>query len=1167
VNHPQNPIPDTAPQDRETRLALLRNLLERRILVFDGAMGTSILARELTAEDFGGETYDGCNEHLNLTRPDVIREIHAGFLDAGADIIETNTFQSTAVVLAEFGLADKSREISRAAAEIARSVADAAWTADKPRFVAGSMGPTTKSLSVTGGTTFDELRASYREAAAGLIQGGVDFLMVETAQDTRNIKAAILGIADAGEELGARPPLIISGTIEPMGTMLAGQGVEALYTSVEHLDLLAVGLNCATGPRFMTDHIRSLSGMARTFVSCVPNAGLPDEDGCYNESPDQIAAVLAKFADQGWVNLVGGCCGTTPDYIRAISRAMAGKKPRRPVAERISRVSGIDYLSLEEENRPIIVGERTNVIGSRAFRRLIEEGRYEEAAEVGRRQVRGGAHIIDVCLADPDRDELADITAFLDQVVRKVKVPLMIDTTDAAVAAKALEYSQGKAIINSINLEDGEERFELVVPLARRFGAALVVGCIDEDPEDGMAVTRVRKLEVARRSRDLLVNKYGVPEEDIIFDALVFPCGTGDAKYTGSAVETIAGVKLIKEAFPRCKTILGISNVSFGLPAEGREVLNSVFLHLNIKAGLDLAIVNSEKIMRYASIPEVERELAEDLLMGRGDDPIARFTEFYRSQKPVRTAVKDEDRPLETRLADYIIQGSKDGLVEDLDRARAKYRPLEIINGPLMAGMDEVGRLFNNNELIVAEVLQSAEAMKAAVAHLEPFMEKSETSRRGKIVLATVKGDVHDIGKNLVEIILGNNGYEVVNLGIKVAPQVLIDAAAEHRPDLIGLSGLLVKSALQMVVTVQDLREAGIAVPVLVGGAALTGKFTRNRIAPEYRGPVLYAQDAMDGLDLANGLMDPARRDKVIAERAGRADAGATGEAPARKASTALPRGWRAVDVPAPPDLKLHVVEDTPLTDVFEYVNPAMLYGKHLGLRGKLDALLAEGDDRAVKLHAEVEALKDEVLARGLLRPRALFRFYRAWSDGDDVILTDSRGETEVARFAFPRQSDGDHLCLADWTASRGAGVPDYLAAFVTTSGEGVREAAETWKQAGEYLKSYAVQALAIEAAEAYAELLHCRLRAMWGFPDPAELTRQQVFQAKYRGIRVSFGYPACPRLDDQAILWRLLEPEKHIGVELTEGFMMEPEASVSALVFHHPDARYFAVREAMAEA
>ncbi|HXG20966.1 MAG TPA: homocysteine S-methyltransferase family protein, partial [Methylomirabilota bacterium] len=779
------------PQPSESGKAL-HAILRDRILLFDGAMGTSIQARQLNAAAFGGPEYEGCNEHLALTAPQEIVNIHEGFLQAGSDVIETNTFGGTRIVLAEYGLQDKTITINRAAAQLAREVATRYSTPMKPRFVAGSMGPTTKTISVTGGVDFDQMREAYSEQAEGLLLGGVDLLIVETAQDTLNLKAGLIGIEEAMWKVGFSVPVIVSGTIETMGTMLAGQGVEALYVSLAHKELFAIGLNCATGPDFMTDHIRTLAQLSRFPVLCMPNAGLPDEEGRYNETPELIASKLERFVDQGWVNMLGGCCGTTPAHVSLLSQMLAGKRPRIIQASRRSVVSGLEPLVIEEDKRPVLVGERTNVIGSRKFKELIIAGAFEEGAEIGRRQVRGGAQVVDVCLADPDRDELTDMIKFLDVLVRKVKVPLMIDSTDARVIEAALKRSQGKAIINSINLEDGEERFEKVVPLIKRYGAAVVVGCIDEDPVQGMAVTRQRKLEVARRSYELLTKKYGLAPEDLIFDPLVFPLGTGDQNYIGAGEETIEGVRLIKQTFPECKTILGISNVSFGLPPAGREVLNSVFLYHCVKAGLDMAIVNSEKLERYASIPEEERRLCEDLIYWRGDDPVAAFAAHFRQKGKTAKYDARKELPLDERLARYIIEGSKDGLADDLNEALQTRKPLDIINGPLMAGMDEVGRLFNNNELIVAEVLQSAEAMKAAVAHLEPFMEKGSDALKGAVMLATVKGDVHDIGKNLVEIILSNNGYRVVNLGIKVPPETLIQAYREHTPDIIGLSGLLV---------------------------------------------------------------------------------------------------------------------------------------------------------------------------------------------------------------------------------------------------------------------------------------------------------------------------------------------------------------------------------------
>ncbi|HEU5250288.1 MAG TPA: homocysteine S-methyltransferase family protein, partial [Thermoanaerobaculia bacterium] len=676
----------------------LSAVLADRILVIDGATGTGIQARDLSAADFGGPEYEGCNEHLVLTRPDVIRSLHADYFEAGADMVETDTFGGTPLVLAEYGLADKALEINREAARLAREVAERYRTPERPRFVAGSMGPTTKSITVTGGVTFREMIGHYRVQATGLLEGGADVLVLETVQDTRNLKAGLIGVEQAFAEVGWRVPVMVSATIEAMGTMLAGQTIEAFYASVAHAPLLSVGINCGTGPEFMTSHLRSLSALARTRVSCYPNAGLPDEEGRYCETPEKLAAVMARFIEHGLVDIVGGCCGTTPAHVRALSSAAAGHRPRRIPEHRKTIVSGIEMLEINEDNRPVLVGERTNVLGSRKFKRLVAAGEFEAAAEIARAQVRNGAQVIDVCLQDPDRDEAADANAFLERATRMVKVPLMLDSTDASVLELGLEWSQGKSIINSINLEDGEERFGAVVPLAQRYGAALIVGTIDEDPVHGMGVTRERKLEIARRSYTLLTEKYGVPPEDLVFDPLVFPCGTGDEKYVGSAAETIEGIRAIKAEFPGCKTILGISNVSFGLPEAGREVLNSVFLYHCVKAGLDLAIVNSEKQMRYPSIPEEERKLCEDLLFDRGEDPIGAFAAFYKSKTARPKVAARAGTPLE-RLPRYIVEGSKEGLIGDLEAVRAGgMAPLDIINGPLMDGMREVGRLFNDNE-------------------------------------------------------------------------------------------------------------------------------------------------------------------------------------------------------------------------------------------------------------------------------------------------------------------------------------------------------------------------------------------------------------------------------------------------------------------------------------
>ncbi|HUN61829.1 MAG TPA: methionine synthase [Candidatus Sulfotelmatobacter sp.] len=1181
---------------RESEKAL-RELLTQRILVLDGAMGTMLQQRNLTATDFGGPALEGCNENLVRTRPDVVLDIHRKYFEAGADIVETNSFGATPLVLGEYGLQADSHELNRRAAELARQAAQEFSTPGRPRFVAGSLGPTTKAITVTGGVTFSGLLDSYYVQAKGLVEGGADLLLVETCQDTRNIKAATLAIHKLSQELGAPIPFIISVTIEPMGTMLAGQTVEAMWASLRHTHPLAFGMNCATGPEFMTDHIRTLSTLTGEFVSCYPNAGLPDEEGKYLETPTTLSAQLEKFVNHSWLNLVGGCCGTTEKHIRAIAQMVEGKKPRmRPAEAHRAIYSGIETIEADDQTRPLLVGERTNVIGSRLFKNLVAEEKWEEATEIARRQVKGGAHIVDVCLQSTERDEKKDIPVFYEKLIRKIKTPIMIDTTDPTAVQLALTYCQGKSIINSINLEDGEEKFEKVVPIAHDYGAAIVVGCIDEDPVQAQAFTRERKLAIAKRSYELLTTKYGIAPEDIVFDPLVFPCATGDENYIGGALETMEGIRLIKQALPDTRTILGISNVSFGLPPGAREVVNSVFLYYCTKAGLDLAIVNAEKLERFPSIPEQERRLAEDLLFQHAPKEVpenhpkaellrnvpADWRQQSKEQKAAinqfhiaaiaehfRTATKKEkakkeDQPLDQRLANYIIEGTRDGLVEDLEHKRAEgAAPLDIINGPLMNGMAEVGRLFNANELIVAEVLQSAEAMKAAVNHLEQFMEKADTAKRGKVILATVKGDVHDIGKNLVEIILKNNGFDVVNLGIKVPPEDLIKAYQSHQPDAIGLSGLLVKSAQQMVITANDLKDAGIGVPLLVGGAALSAKFTEQKIAPSYGGAVCYAKDAMTGLRLMNELMDPGTRERVIAEHVANGN-GVTvtttvklAEKPAVQHSPKV-----RTDLPIPSvaslERKVRLVPD--LREVWSYINPYMLYGRHMGYRGNFEKQLAARETKAVELFNEMEEVKNE--AATFMKVRAVWQFFETESQGEALQLFAPGEKEPLHTWRFKRQKTGDQLCLSDYVLAPQNGKRDHIVVFVVTAGEGVRERAEKAKHEGYYFKSHGLQALAIESAEACAEWLHRRIREDWGFPDPPEMTMAQRFTSRYRGKRYSFGYPACPDLEDQTGIWKLLRPEE-IGVQLTEGFMMDPEASVSALVFQHPDCTYFTVGEA----
>jgi 5-methyltetrahydrofolate--homocysteine methyltransferase len=1175
----------------EERLQALTEILERRVLVLDGAMGTMLQQLGLTAADFGGPELEGCNENLVRTRPEVTMGVHRAYLEAGADMIETNSFGGTPLVLAEYGLAADAYDINFTAARLARMAAAEFSTTEYPRLVAGSMGPTTKAITVTGGVTFPELIETFFIQAKGLAEGGADVLLVETAQDTRNVKAALAAIERVRAATGRRIPVMVSGTIEAIGTMLAGQTADAFCASLAHADLLSIGLNCGTGPEFMTDHLRTVNEMSATRVSCYPNAGMPDSEGKYLETPATMAAQLERFLENGWLNIVGGCCGSTEAHIRAIARMARGKRPRR-IPERSHRAyySGIDLVEAEETTRPLIVGERTNVIGSRLFKNLVAEEKWEEATEIARRQVRNGAQIVDVCLQSADRDEMEDIPPFYEKLIRKIKAPLMIDTTDARALELALTYCQGKSIINSVNLEDGEEKFERVCPLARRYGAALIVGAIDEDKTQAQAFTRERKLAVAERSYKLLTGKYGIPGEDIVIDPLVFPCATGDANYIGAAVETIEGVRLVKENLPYAKTVLGVSNVSFGLPAAAREVVNSVFLYYCTKAGLDLAIVNAEKLERFASLPEHERRLAESLLFNSPpvdaeDQELRTAPEDWREQTPEQRAAinqfhiaaitehfrkagarvrqRPEDLPLDQRLANYIIEGTRDGLVADLDRKLAEGAgPLAIVNGPLMAGMTEVGRLFNNNELIVAEVLQSAEAMKAAVSHLEKFMEKSETATRGTVILATVKGDVHDIGKNLVEIILANNGYRVINLGIKAPSDLLVRAFQEHQPDAIGLSGLLVKSTQQMAITAGDLRAAGIAVPLLVGGAALSEKFTRTRIAPAYGRAVCYAKDAMTGLGLMNRLMDPEQRERTLASwvPSEPAPAPAPESQPAAPSITARSAKVRTgIPIPPAPYLDRKLREIPQLPEVWSYINPYMLYGRHLGYKGNFEKALAEHEPKALELFQNMEEVKHA--AGEFMKVKAVWRFFEAERDGNSIQLFAPGGEALIHGFRFGRQRRDEGLCLSDYVLDAEDGRRDHLVLFVVTAGAGIRERSEEWKQAGRFFNAHAIQALAIETAEGAAEWLHRRIREDWGFPDPPTLTMHDRFTSKYHGKRYSFGYPACPNLDDQQGLFALLHPED-IGVQLTEGMMMEPEASVSALVFHHPDCAYFTAEE-----
>lgn len=1150
----------------------LKKDLGNKIVMLDGAMGTMLQAENLTSDDFGGEKYEGCNDYLVLTKPDVIKKIHKKYLQAGSDIIETNTFGALDIVLHDYGLEDKAFEMNKKAAEIVNE-AIKEYREENPEktrnlYVAGAIGPSNKSISVTGGVTFDELIHSYYTATSGLLAGGVDLILFETIQDTRNLKAAYLGLQKAMSE-NYYVPLMLSFTIESTGTTLAGQTADAFYYAVNHMNPLSIGLNCATGPEFMTQFLKKLNEVSNTYISVYPNAGLPNEEGKYEETPVTLAEKIEPFFKNGYLNIVGGCCGTTPEFIKKIKEKAEKYEPREVDKNKNENaLSGLISLEVPKD-RPIYVGERTNVIGSRIFKNLIASEQFDEATEIARLQIKGDADVIDICLANPDRDELSDMKNFLEQVAKFAKIPIMLDSTDIKVIEEGLKYLQGKGIINSINLEDGEEKFDKMAKVIKKYGAAVVVGLIDEE---GMAVSLEKKLAVARRSYKLLTEKYGIDERDIIFDTLVFPVATGDQKYIGSATATIEAIREIKKEMPKVKTILGVSNISFGLPLAGREVLNSYYMQKSYEAGLDFGIVNTEKLILLKDISDKEKELSENLLFNTNDDTVAEFVAFYREKKGVQKTVDVSSLTTEERVAKLVVEGSKKDLHQLLDVLLEKYKPLDIINGPLMDGMDEVGRLFNNNDLIVAEVLQSAEVMKASVSYLEQFMEKSDASQKGTVIMATVKGDVHDIGKNLVGIIIGNNGYNVIDLGINTPAEKIREAIIEHKADFVGMSGLLVKSAMEMVNTVGVLKEAGIDIPIFVGGAALTEKFTVNKIEPSYENNiVIYSKDAMTALADLNKMIDAEkfeefktylqkRRDLLLVkseEELAKLDVRQSvssikdqdGDFDFSKVE--LPK-YNFEKIYKPETLNRQIITNISAKEVFKYLNLQMLIGKHLGLKSVVNNLLEQGDERVTKIYNEII----DIINHGdeYFDIKAVYKYFPTRKNGEKIEVLSDDLQTVIETFEFPRQKFGKYYSLNDYISPEGI---DYMGLFVVSAGEKSRLASNELMEKGEFYRGHLVNSVGLEIAEATAEYIHRIMREDVGIFDPADITQDEIFKSKYQGTRYSFGYPACPDLSDQEKLFKLLRPETY-GIKLTEGYMMYPEASVSAIVFSQPFTKYF---------
>ena len=1163
--------------------------LSRRVLVYDGAMGTSVQKHNLTPEDFWGK--EGCNELLALSRPEVIRAIHASFLEAGCDVIETDSFGSTSIVLAEYGLEDRTRELNLAAARLAREVADAYSTPEKPRFVAGSMGPTTKLPSL-GHIGYDAMAAAYRKQAEALIEGGVDVLLIETCQDLLQAKIALAACQDAIRDAregkipsaGREVAIQVQVTLEATGTMLLGSEIGAALAVLESFQPDVIGLNCATGPAEMNDAVRFLCQNSTVPISVLPNAGLPQNEGghaVYKLTPAELAAWLRRFVTEYGAQVVGGCCGTTPEHLRAVAEAVKDVTPApRAASPQSVAASAFSALLLEADAQPIVIAEEMNTTTRlEHFRNMVRAGDYDGILALAKRLVGEGSQMLDLCCAIVGEDEVGYMTAVLEKIATRVTAPILVDSTEANVIEEALKRIPGKPIINSINLEDGEKRTSLVLPMARRYGAAVIALTIDEQ---GMALTADRKVAIAHRIHDLAVNKYGLRSEDLIFDALTLPISTGQEDYRSAAIETLEAVRRIKLELPRSRTVLGVSNISFGLNAYARRVLNSVFLKEAVDRGLDAAIVNYSKIYPLYKIPEIEVELARKLIFqdsnGTGSEPLQTYMAHFAGL--AKDAVEEdeiavESLSIEERLKQLIIRGErtiglgghKQTLEEALEAALATYTPLDLINTVLLDGMKTVGDLFGARKMQLPSVLDSAAVMKAAVAYLEPKMEKSDGGGKGTMVLATVKGDVHDIGKNLVDIILSNNGYRVVNLGIKQPSDAIIGAAREIGADAIGLSGLLVKSTLEMKYVLQDLERLGLTVPVVCGGAALTRKYVEEDLRKEYAGPVFYAEDAFAGLHILTDLTSADAEVREQRETEGKtvkvfAKGNAAAPEPTLVELTAEGRSpvvERVAAVPKPAFWGARVFKDYKLDEVFPYLNETALFKNQWQLK-----TAAQGDYLRLveeKYRPILLELEEEVKAKGWFEPKSIIGFYPCAGDRNDLVVFDPEDpERELERITFPRQAQGRRLSIADFFEPIGAAQRDVVGFSIVTIGdEASRQTAKLF-EAGDFTKYLYLHGLSVEAAEALAELAHKQAREFLSIAGEDSPRISDLFHQKYRGSRYSFGYPACPNLEDQAKIFRLLKPEENIGVRLTEGFHLEPEQSTNAVIVHHPQAKYFVV-------
>ncbi|MEZ0096209.1 methionine synthase [Streptacidiphilus sp. EB129] len=1158
-----------APQERADAL---REALATRVVVADGAMGTMLQARNPTLEDFEG--HEGCNEVLNVSRPDIVRAVHQAYFDSGVDCVETNTFGSNWSAFAEYDIADRIFELSEAGARLAREVADENAARDgRLRWVLGSIGPGTK-LPTLGHVPFETLREGFRQNAAGLVAGGADALLIETSQDLLQVKAAVLGVKAALTQAGRRLPLIVEVMMETTGTMLLGSEIGAALTALEPLGIDLIGLNCATGPAEMSEHLRYLARHARIGLACMPNAGLPvlTRDGAhYPLSPEELAEAHDVFTREYGLSLVGGCCGSTPEHLRAVVEKVQG----RPLAARAPQpeaaaASLYQTVPFRQDTSYLAIGERTNANGSKKFRESMIAGDLQACVDIAREQIREGAHLIDLCVDYVGRDGVADMKALAGRLATASTLPIVLDSTEPEVLRAGLELLGGRAVLNSVNFEDGDgddSRYGRIAALAAEHGAGLIALTIDEE---GQARTAEKKVAVAERLIADLGERFGIREQDILVDCLAFTLGTGQEESRRDGVETIEAIRELKRRHPEVQTTLGLSNISFGLSPAARMVLNSVFLHECVEAGLDSAIVHAAKILPIARIPEEQREVALDLVHDRrrkGYDPLQRFLELFEgvSAASVRAGKAEElaAMPLEQRLQQRIVDGERVGLEADLDEALTLRPALEIVNEVLLEGMKTVGELFGSGQMQLPFVLQSAEVMKVMVAYLEPHMEKSDAEGKGKgtIVLATVKGDVHDIGKNLVDIILSNNGYTVVNIGIKQPVSAIVEAAQEHCADVIGMSGLLVKSTVIMKENLEELNQRRLAdtFPVILGGAALTRAYVEQDLHEIYAGEVRYARDAFEGLRLMDALMAVKRGvpGATLPELRQRRHAKVEVEEPAESTE----RSDVAADntVPSPPFWGDRIVRGIPLADYASWLDEDALFKGQWGLKAARAGGPSYEELVATEGQPRLRMWLDRLQTEGLLEAAVVYGYFPAVSRGDTLAVLGEDG-AERTSFTFPRQRRGRRLCLADFFRAEESGEKDVVALQMVTMGSKISEAANGLFTANAYRDYMELHGLSVQLAEALAEYWHARVRAELGFSPEDPKDMKDMFALKYRGARFSLGYGACPDLEDRAKIAELLRPER-IGVHLSEEFQLHPEQSTDAIVIHHPKATYFNAR------